>query len=790
MIRLRMRPLGVMLREGRAPSRVGPMRAGPGCSLLIIAASMVGIGPASNGAYGERAFAESRAAGAWFLPSQELTLPAASPERQALEHLNTGQAENAVTVLRRALGKGPRRYHQGRMRWLLAKAYAAQEDTAALRATLRALAHTPHPLAHRARLWLASELQEEDPAQALTLLGPIQAGYAISARAQLLRGQALMALGRRAEAIQVLEALVSQPRSGQRFAASMPLADLLAASSVVAHQLRAVDLYRGIQSHMPLSSQGREAEAKAAALVARLPKSAQAQVHQPSIEDRFATGEAFIRAHAYSKAVDHFAELARDLQKDAHLSCEARLQHGRSVLKKRDRRDAVALLEAVLKDCQDPEQRAWAYYYAGQGHAKLGNDEEALAHYDALHALAPQHRLADDALYEGALSAESLDDTAGAQARLKRLVEQHPTGDMRAEALFRLAWQAHTANRHREALDLFQTLSQRPEYEQREGVRGRAAYWRARTLQLLGQKGAAAAAYEAVVRAQRLSYHAQQALSRLAHLDRKRYQRLLAEARPTPPTPLRFPREPYMALPAFKTAEALLQVGEVDAAKAELRELDLLDREHRWLVAAMYDASNAYPEASLLARRQLDDFASAPPRGEDHSRWLIAYPKAYAPEIERAAREAKVPVAYVRAVAREESAFDPRAVSTAHAYGLIQLIGPTARQFAKPLGLPSHPEALMTPAINLRIGSHFIQYLYERFSTNPAVVPAAYNAGPGAVDRWLRERPRLPLDEWVEEIPYAETRRYTRRVLQTYGTYAFLENGRFPPLPQRLPRKR
>ena len=73
-------------------------------------------------------------------------------------------------------------------------------------------------------------------------------------------------------------------------------------------------------------------------------------------------------------------------------------------------------------------------------------------------------------------------------------------------------------------------------------------------------------------------------------------------------------------------------------------------------------------------------------------------------------------------------------------------------------------------------------------AAGPEVIPAAYNAGQGAVDRWLREHGDVPLDQFVESIPYAETRGYTRRVLQSWGVYAYLETGRVEPLGSTLPR--
>jgi soluble lytic murein transglycosylase len=103
------------------------------------------------------------------------------------------------------------------------------------------------------------------------------------------------------------------------------------------------------------------------------------------------------------------------------------------------------------------------------------------------------------------------------------------------------------------------------------------------------------------------------------------------------------------------------------------------------------------------------------------------------------------------------------------------------------MGLPHDPGSLKTPEVNLRIGTAFMRDLFQRYAANPAVIPSAYNAGGGSTERWLRERPTMPLDEWIEAIPYFETRRYTRRVLQTYGVYSWLDDGQLPMLRSKLP---
>ena len=112
---------------------------------------------------------------------------------------------------------------------------------------------------------------------------------------------------------------------------------------------------------------------------------------------------------------------------------------------------------------------------------------------------------------------------------------------------------------------------------------------------------------------------------------------------------------------------------------------------------------------------------------------------------------------------------------------------PTARRFAGEVGVRATPRTLTKPEVNLKIGARYMAWLWNRLGENPALVPSAYNAGEGAVRRWLGEDASRPLDVFIEEIPYDETRRYTRRVLQTYGVYQWLANESLPELRAKLP---
>jgi soluble lytic murein transglycosylase len=98
----------------------------------------------------------------------------------------------------------------------------------------------------------------------------------------------------------------------------------------------------------------------------------------------------------------------------------------------------------------------------------------------------------------------------------------------------------------------------------------------------------------------------------------------------------------------------------------------------------------------------------------------------------------------------------------------------TARALAKKLGIRGfQPKRLTEPEMAVRLGSHFLGKLLDRFG-HPALALAAYNAGPAPVAAWRRQRGHLPLDAFVEEIPIDETRGYVKRVLRSYAAYRYL----------------
>lgn len=140
-------------------------------------------------------------------------------------------------------------------------------------------------------------------------------------------------------------------------------------------------------------------------------------------------------------------------------------------------------------------------------------------------------------------------------------------------------------------------------------------------------------------------------------------------------------------------------------------------------------------------------------------------------------RHADAEWALVHAVIRQESAFNYTAVSPAGARGLMQLLPATAKHVAEKNGLPYQAGFLTAnPDMNIRLGSLYLKQMVDRFDGSYPLALAAYNAGPGRVDRWVKQfgdprRGEIDLVDWIERIPYTETRNYVERVLE--GVYIY-----------------
>ncbi len=282
---------------------------------------------------------------------------------------------------------------------------------------------------------------------------------------------------------------------------------------------------------------------------------------------------------------------------------------------------------------------------------------------------------------------------------------------------------------------------------------GRWPYWRARALDLQGRSQAAHAAYLAAAQYRDLWGFMAAARADVAPN---------LEHRPTPADAERVRR--LLAAPTIARIRALKSLGRSLDINREWRELTRHRGRDALLAAAVAaDRLGLHKQAihTLADTDYWDDLA-------------LRFPIAYLALAEAAADANAIAPDWVLAVIRQESAFDAQVASHAGAVGLMQLLPATARDMARQAGEPSPSRmALLDPALSIRLGSRYLAAMRERFDGNEVLATAAYNAGPGAVARWLPAQP-MAADLWLERIPYRETRGYVRRVLAYRVIYARL----------------
>ena len=157
---------------------------------------------------------------------------------------------------------------------------------------------------------------------------------------------------------------------------------------------------------------------------------------------------------------------------------------------------------------------------------------------------------------------------------------------------------------------------------------------------------------------------------------------------------------------------------------------------------------------------------------EEDELYPFLYPHAYADIVAGTADEMGIDPFLVYSLIRQESLFDPWAVSPASAYGLMQLLLPTAQRVAPKAGIRNvELDDLFRPATNIRLGIAYLNSLSRRFKGSEVLMLASYNAGERAAERWQERLAGLDDDEFIEQISYRETRNYVKKILRNYRNY-------------------
>jgi soluble lytic murein transglycosylase len=199
-----------------------------------------------------------------------------------------------------------------------------------------------------------------------------------------------------------------------------------------------------------------------------------------------------------------------------------------------------------------------------------------------------------------------------------------------------------------------------------------------------------------------------------------------------------------------------------------------------WSALAEAEIYSSYGETYRAVRaikRALPNAASASIQSIPLAYWRILFPEAWWDTIETESARNHIDPYLVASLIRQESEFDASAISYANAYGLMQLLPSTGRTMAREEGM-AHFETfqLLDPATNIRLGTRYLRQMLDRFGGVVEYALAAYNAGDNRVADWQAAGPYYGIDEFVESIPFTQTREYVQAILRNEETYKAIDN--------------
>lgn len=630
-------------------------------------------------------------------------------------------------------------------------------------------------------------LAQGKPLAALAAFERVPAGALGGAQAALGAAEALKALSRTKEAWERIEGVAARPDPADGNAEAL----LLLALHRGVGSDEAYPLLRRIWTWYP----GSEPEVAAAKHLA-----AAYAGRAATWQERAARAERWMEQGAYTKALDETAAVASHAAGDSVDACRLKFARGRSQYKKNAITDASATLADIARSCVEVEGD-----YGPRGAYLLGTAlyrrkayAASAAAYRELADLYPDHSMADDGLTRGEIALLEAGRADDARKWWEEALAEHPAGDTVPEALLRLAFARYLSGDAADARAIATRLGALPLDGDAVHVQA-GRYWAARWSlypDAADPRAADPAAVQDAVDGWRAlceelphSFYAILAYARLREVAPDVADAVAGRTRPPvaaepPPWAVR----PELARdPRVREGVALVRVGLVNEALAEWSEVDaeeLAPDEKAWL-AELRVAAGDWLAAHDDLRRWMQEHPIGTLGPNEAAIVRLAYPDRYWTEVRTAVQPTyRYEPRLFHALVREESSFNRTIVSFAGARGLSQLMPATAKQTAGWLGLPFSLDQLDEPLTNLRIGARYLDAMHKQLSDSPYLALAAYNGGAGNVEKWLAEQGNPPTDEYVERIPFEETRGYVKRVMGTWQTmrHRFDTGDPFPDL--------
>ena len=556
-------------------------------------------------------------------------------------------------------------------------------------------------------------------------------------------------------AVKVLEPMLQTPEAGH---ADFQFA-LARGYQLSGDNAKAATLFRSIFVNQPVANEAAESLAQLQAM-GMAPSAAERKIHADQLFNSKHYSEAQNEYHAIRNDPS-LSTADRDALAIYSAVCDLKLKH-------LSRREAEAL-PATTDD-----SAALKLYLL----AEISRTEKDRAGHDAIIAQMvqrfPQSRWLEEALYSGGNMYLLTHDAEQAIYHYKLLVEHFPISIYAPSAHWRVAWMDYRLRRYSESAQLMDEQITR----YGAGIEASSAiYWRGRIFEEEEHDFPQAANYyRAVVNNYPNFYYAYLARQRLAVLNTQAAVApapALASVRKVSVPDLTnvVPENDPHLIKAKLLANAALNeyIGPEIAASPGSQQWGALAQ------AQIYASFGEVTRSLQSMKHSGIPFFSLPAAQVPTEYWRLIFPEPYWSDLTADAAKNDLDPYLVASLIRQESEFNPGAVSRAHAYGLMQLLPSVGKANARREGMKGFQTAsLLNPTVNLQLGTRNLRQVLDRFGGQPEYALAAYNAGDVPVRQWMAAGEYKDIPEFVESIPYTETREYVQAIMRNREMYKML----------------
>lgn len=518
-------------------------------------------------------------------------------------------------------------------------------------------------------------------------------------------------------------------------------------------------LFRRVFLGFPLSAEAQQAKAQLSAAAPLTPG------------ERRSHADALYAAGRYSEAADDYRALAAASEGAEKIAALVSVAACSWKLKRMSKSELDA-----LPDTPDEAGAQRLYLYMELARDKNDADTQRSI-VEQMETRSPSSPWLAEALYSSGNMYLLRKDYPHAIEYYAELAKRFPRHSYAPSSHWRAAWLSYRQGQYSDAARLFD--EQIASYPGGREIPG-ALYWRGRVYEEQEHRPEMAAAYySTVVRLYQHFYYAAQGRLRLEALRKAGHGTPETVAFLNAMQPEQIPEltddvpedDPHVV-----KAKLLANAGLNEYIEPEIHAADGSDMWGAFAEAEIYVSYGENFHAMRLMKRAIPFYTSAPVDEIPMTYWRILFPQSYWAVIKAESAKNGLDPYMVAALIRQETEFNPAAISNKNAYGLMQLLPSVGKSMAREEGIKHFDTSmLLDPAINIQLGTRYLRMTLEKFGGQPEYAYAAYNAGDDRVYDWQSIGHYHGIDEFVESIPFTETREYVQAIVRNEEIYRELD---------------